>query len=243
MIIRRGVTVTSVAPVDFTTAEAFAPLLPSLAITGTGSDPVTVYEAYLTGGGIFRNTISFGNSSTALPTTYWGVPAAKQSASDLHELDATTTGTPIGGVQTGRAVTAWWHDPVNRALSFDPLPSAPTVTTKASAPYPQLRIQWQLPSGHQGFSMSYRNISSGSGNQSAMLTATAAYLGGTTVNIAFPDASALTGWNNNWMPAAGVPTTWAVTDYKSTGTQAVLVYAPTDGQVTQYNIFSSSLTP
>ena len=240
MIIRRGVNVTAVAPMDFTTAEAFAPLLPSLAITGTGTTPVTFAEWYLSGG-IFRNEINYGNASTTLPTTYWGVPAAKQAASDLHELYAYTAETPIGGVAQTRVIDAWWHDPASRTLSFDPLPSAPTITTKASAPYPQLRIQWQQPSGHQYFSIYYYNTIGG--DQEATLTATAAYLGGTAVDIAFPDVSTLTGWNNTWMPVAGVPTTWGFTDYRSTGIQSVLGYAPTDGQVTQSNSFRSSLTP
>ena len=40
MILRHGVTVSAVAPLDFTRTEAFAPVTPSLTITGTGSNQV-----------------------------------------------------------------------------------------------------------------------------------------------------------------------------------------------------------
>lgn len=191
--------------------------------------------------GIFRNEIAFNSGLTTLPTSYWAVPAAKQAAGDLHEFLAFTTEPPIGSVEPSRTVSAWWHDPVARTLSFDALPATPTITSASSSPYPRLRVRWQMPSGHKYLDMFYYNTS-GSG-QEATLTAPAAYIGSAAVDIAFPDVSALAGWQNSWMPVAGVPTTAGFDDYTRTGSQSVLGFAPVDGLVTQTNSWRTSITP
>jgi len=241
LILRRAVTVSAVAPVDFTTAEAFAPVTPTLNITGAGTNPALFIEWYLTGG-IFRNEIAFINSSLTPPTSYYGMPAAKQAASDLHDLYTSITPPASGGVQPFSLVEAWWHDPAARTLNFEPLPATPTITTRAVLPYPQLRAQWQEPSGHKYFQMHYYNSSNS--DVEATITATAAYLGSTAVDISFPDVSTLAGWHNNWMPVAGVATTWGFNDYTWTGgSQGVLSNVPSDGLVTQLNSWRGSITP
>jgi hypothetical protein len=241
MIIRRGVSVTAVAPVDFTTTEAFAPLLPSLSITGAGSNAALFIEWYLTGG-IFSNEVAFINPTLTPPANYYGMPTAKQAAGDLHDLYTSITLPAVGGVQPFSSVEAWWHDPVTRTLNFEALPATPTITSKTSLPYPQLRAQWQEPSGHKYFRLYYYNNSNTSSE--ATITATAAYLGSTTIDVAFPDLSALAGWHNSWMPAAGVATTWGFADYTWTGgSQGVLSFLPSEGLVMQSNSWRGSITP
>lgn len=241
MILRRGVTVSAVAPLDFTTTEAFPPVTPSLTITGTGNNPVLFIESYLTGG-IFRNQIAFFNSSLTLPSSYYGMPASEQAATDLHDLYASINPPAIGSVQPFSSVEAWWHDPVARTLNFEALPPTPTISSASSSPYPRLRAQWQEPSGHKYFQMYYYNTSNS--DAEATVTATAAYLGGSTVDVSFPDFSALAGWHNSWMPAAGVATTWGFNDYTWTGgSQGVLAHVPSDGLVTQRNSWRGSITP
>ena len=170
------------------------------------------------------------------------MPAAEQAAGDLHDLYASINPPAIGSVQPFSSVEAWWHDPVARTLNFEALPATPTISSASSSPYPRLRAQWQEPSGHKYFQMYYYNTSNS--DAEATVTATAAYLGGSTVDVSFPDFSALAGWHNSWMPAAGVATTWGFNDYTWTGgSQGVLAHVPSDGLVTQRNSWRGSITP
>jgi hypothetical protein len=235
-IVRRGTNATPLAAIDFTTSEAFAPATPALTITGTGSEAVTFAQWYQTAAG-FRDPIVYGGSSTTLPTTYIAMPATKQLAGDLHESWAYTASATSGGVTSGRTVISYGHDPVSRTLAFAALPTAPTITVPTTSPYPRFRVQWQRPTGHAYFYLYFS-----SGNQEGTLTATAGYLGGSAVDLEFPDLAALAGWQSSWMPAVGVLTNWGCYDYAFN-----LAHGPfdavTDGLQEQYNNWHATLTP
>jgi hypothetical protein len=80
----------------------------------------------------------------------------------------------------------------------------PTIT-QLSGPYKRLQAVYTLPSGYNSSTF----FSYDDGTRSVNISASFAYLGGTSVTLAMPDFSALSGWNNSWAPATSSTVDWS----------------------------------
>ena len=91
IIMRRGLNPAdnSTLPVlDFTGTEAFAPAVANLTVGNLGTDKAYVLSSIVTAGAPRGATISVVSQNGAGPFRYFGVPAAKQLAGDLHFVAA-----------------------------------------------------------------------------------------------------------------------------------------------------------
>jgi hypothetical protein len=236
MILRRGIGVTPVAPIDFTAAEAFAPLSPTLMVTGANGDSIAVAEWYDTAAG-WRESVFYDDPSVTPRTSYVGIPASHQLAGDLHELFAYGPTRTVNGVSSRRAVEGYLHDALGATLALDPAPRTPDIAFASVTPYPRINVQWMMPSAHSFFLANYSASA-----HTVNLYATAGYFGGSSVNVTFPDVSNLAGWQPGWIPAAGTPVQWDFYSYAfNTARGPFDPFA--DGQQEQYNSWWATITP
>ena len=208
-IIRRGLNIANNgsigAVLDFTMAEAFTLDNATIGITGlVGGEQVTQGVNYsganCIGGPLYSGVTAAGSSFTAA-----GVPAAQQVATDFHGFslfvhDPATNMT--------RSTSQFFHAFGARTLALAALFPIPTVTVLAG-PYKRLQAVYTLPADYQqSTSLNYNDdVASG---KAVTISATQAYLGGTSVTFAFADYSALAGWDNNWAPASANLADWTV---------------------------------
>ncbi len=208
MIIRLGISPAdgSTLPVwDFNAAEAFNPATRTVTINGgAGGEQLAAGAVYFTaaGGSATMGTgLATGNTANSA-----SVPAGNQLATDLHVISGFGTTVGAGASTSSRILTEVFKDAVNRTMTLPSALSTPTFTTLATAPYLRNRVQltrqaeydktWVLGYGQTGRSVAVF-ISSG-------------YLGADPFDFAFPDFSAVAGWQNSWGLAGGATTTCTV---------------------------------
>jgi uncharacterized protein YdeI (BOF family)/uncharacterized membrane protein len=214
VFIRRGLNPPfngSVGTVDFTGADAFDPDVRTITVNGivTG-ELVNSSNTFMTStqsfGSLGATTLSSGNSLTIRT-----VPAARTAAGDVQMI-ATNAVTFSGNVTSQiRSVTNVFRDPANLSVTLGAAVNTPTISTLATAPYARLRAQAQRQSDYQDF-FTTNFTQNGPGLQRTVsLTMTAAYLGGaSTIDMAVPDFTSTSGWQNTWGPVVGVSAFWNV---------------------------------
>lgn len=208
MIIRRAISPAdgSTLPVlDFNAAEAFNPVTRTVTINGgAGGEQLAAGAVYFTAAG---GSATMGTGlATGNTANYASVPAGNQLATDLHVISGFGTTVGAGASTSSRILTEVFKDAVNRTMTLPSALSTPTFTTLATAPYLRNRVQltrqaeydktWVLGYGQTGRSVAVF-ISSG-------------YLGADPFDFAFPDFSAVAGWQNSWGLAGGATTTYNV---------------------------------
>ncbi len=208
MIIRRGINPAdgSTLPVlDFNAAESFTPVSRTLTINGGSMGEQlaggVVYFTQAGGSATLGTGLATGNT-----VNYASVPAGNQIATDLHVVSGFGTTVTGGSNTSSRIVSEVFKDAVNKAVTLPAALNMPTFTTLANAPYLRNRVQlarqaeyddaWVLGYAQTGRSVSVY-ISSG-------------YLGSDPFDFAFPDFSAVGGWQDTWGLTGGASTTYNI---------------------------------
>ncbi|MEO8095408.1 MAG: hypothetical protein ABI632_10795, partial [Pseudolysinimonas sp.] len=206
-------------PVDYTGANSFAAAAASVTVTGTvGGETLIQGMSYYTGTGsnactpssLYAGALPAGSTFIA-----YGVPAANQVGTDYHSLSLISI---VTGSGTSRTLQEDFQNLTTRAGSPFALPAAlaPTVTV-AGGPYKRLSVNINRPAEYNNIAIfSYAdNVTT---NETVSMTATAAYLGGSTVTLTVPDFSALAGWSNAWAPSSSDGVDWTFFTFGQTGT-------------------------
>lgn len=244
VVIRRGIAATTMAvdPIDFGSAEAFDTERPALTINGVSGEPVTFAQWYY-GTNASRNQLFYGDASSAPPTSYAAIPAAKQQAGDLHELFAYTTATLAGGVVRTRSVDAYRHDGGSRTIDLPAIPSsAPSVSVVSTSGYAKLRGQLAVPTGSKMIELWYSR-SNGTSSATVAVMASTGYLASSNADLTVPDLSSLAGWQSDFYPQATGAISWGMYSYSWTASAAGFFGRPLEGSQTTYVSWRSSLTP
>jgi hypothetical protein len=222
LIIRRGVNAAdnSTLPVlDFGAAEAFDPVQANLTIANLGTDVAFVTSSYFTSAG--SGSSGAGLSSISLPGSgpfkYFGVPAAKQAAGDLHVAIAFALASLTAFDQT-RFGALYFKDATDRTITLGAALNIPTVSTAATTPYVRFRATAAIQAAYnKNLSLSFTQ-SNTTVARSVSITATEGYLAGlATYDFTIPDFTGTAGWDNNWGPKVGISTTWTATAVGFTG--------------------------
>ncbi len=235
IIIRRDINTGAIAnggsvgpTLDFGAAEAVAPASATATINGglLGGESIIHTMAYYTGTGCNVHMLyGLGQASSASFPIY-GVPAAQQRPTDRHSLFLTASNFPGGG-QAGTARGASvFMDGLSATSVTLPGTIAALTPGSESGPYRRFRFQYTLPTGATA-SATAMYLTVGGSSQAISLMASAAYLGGTAVDLTTPDFSGVAGWNNAWAPATGSTGTWTVSGAGANVTGA----CPSSGQV------------
>jgi hypothetical protein len=244
LIIRRGVNAAnnSTLPVlDFGSSEAFDPAQANLTIGNLGTDVGFTLTSYFTanGSGTTGAALSSFPAPGSGPFKYYGVPANKQVAGDLHVAIAFAIPSLTSSDQS-RFAALYFKDPTDRTVTLGGAFPAPTITVAATTPYVRFRAQGALPTEYNQFlSISYNQ---GQGGRSASISASQNWLAGVnSYDLSIPDFTAVAGWDNNWGLKAGQQTQWSVTGYSFTG--AFQTSLPTEGSTFKGGSRSGTITP
>jgi len=220
MIIRRGVNAgnNSTLPVlDFGSAEAFDPVLGNLTIANLGTDVATVFTNYFTaaGSGAAGATVGASILPGAGPFTYYGVPASKQVAGDLH-LALAIAFPNITTLDQERIAALYFKDPTDRTVTLGAALPAQTVTAAATAPYVRFRATGSIPADY-GKLLDLEFTQTNAARTVSILASESYLAGAASYDITIPDFSGVAGWDNNWGPKTGSETEWRVSSFGFTG--------------------------
>lgn len=201
IVVRRGLNVSDGGVIDninFDSTEAVAPSSATFTVSGAGAgDNVSVLNNYLTGATCSSNALFLDALASGATTfTAYGVPTDLQLPGDFSQVTVSDlSGTSI------RSTTVDMHALANGTVTLPAALTGVTVTPLTNNAYRQLQVAATLPSGYTNATLSYADVA---GN-SLTIVATPGYLGGSTVNLAAPDLSSLTGFDASWEPAPATP--------------------------------------
>ena len=212
-LLRRNVNYASgsaVPVLDFTGAESFAVASADYTVANASGEQVFLTSSFVTQNG-FSGIFSFPNVAALTSPTQkvYGVPLARTEAGDLHQVLVTT----ISGsatASTGRIVTQYNRELVNRTITLGPVLTAPTVTSLGSAPYLRFSAtsSWQSEYGESaGIGFTQQSANSNSWTISASRTYVGT--GSSTFTLACPDFSGVAGFSTSWA-LGSASTTWAM---------------------------------
>ncbi len=203
IIIRRGVQVMNggaIPVLDFGSSEAFSPTPGTITVNGANGAALTAEMVYyLTG---CHGALTYFEFNQTSPFTAYGVPAAKQQATDFHSL---TVGAQIGNTILG--ATEVFHTFGNRTIALPTAMSTPAISV-LSGNYRRLQAMFTIPSDYNGgASFIYYDANA---VHDISVTATEGYLGGNSATLAVPSFSGLSGFMDSWAPATGSASNWIV---------------------------------
>jgi len=191
----------TLSPLDFGSAEAFAPVSNTVTIgNGITGDLFNVANTFWTG------TNTYGAISTSQPTvlnsTVYSVPSARMVAGDLHELQIEAN---QPNFFSGRVNVAYLGALADRTEALSPALSSPSVSTLTSTPYLRLRgqlpVQAEYPSAARFI---YFQDGGAATDRLLFIVLTKGFLGATpssTWDVVTPDFGTIFGFNPTWMPS------------------------------------------
>jgi hypothetical protein len=193
----------SAGTVDFGGASAIAPIAAAINVAGgVAGDTFVANMSYLTGVNCTNGAMYTTPSSASPALSMYGIPAASQRANDFHYLQVFAR----NGSTITRTLGLSFHTFAGQTVTLGALPTAPTVTNLGLAAYKRLQAVGTVSTD---YSTSTSLIYTQSGTAiSAVVSGTQNWFGGTAVTLAFPDFTAVAGWNNAWAPAAGSVADW-----------------------------------
>ena len=220
MIIRRGVNAgnNSTLPVlDFGSSEAFDPVQGNLTIGNIGTDVAVVFTNYFTaaGSGAAGATVGASILPSAGPFKYYGVPAAKQIAGDLH-LALAIAFPNVTTLDQERIAALYFKDPTDRTVTLGAALPAQSVSAAATAPYVRFRATGSIPAEY-GKLLDLEFTQTSAARTVSILASEGYLASATTYDLTVPDFTGVAGWDNNWGPKTGSETEWRISTYGFTG--------------------------
>ncbi|MDF1502598.1 hypothetical protein [Roseisolibacter sp. H3M3-2] len=204
----------SVGAIDFGGSDSFAPASARLTIAGAGASdliiPVVGLQTANGGTGAFFNDFGAVLNPTTTPT-YYGLPADRLAAGDLHYAFALSAPNGPQGpdISQARIAGAYFRTVADRTLTLGPAMNAPTVTS-SNSPYPRPRVQLARQAQY-GDALLAMFTQDGTTSRALSMTVLASYLqGAATWDVTFPDFSGAPGFDASWMLRSGAPTDWQV---------------------------------
>ena len=208
IVLRRSVTGSTTAPVDFGSVEAAVPVQRNVNVTNVfaGEDlrvlsqlttPTTVAPI-----AFFAPATALVSGATIAP--FYGVSASRLAAGEGHRLFALAERVVSTTATESRFTSAAFVDPVDRAVTLGPSlggvvvsgTSRPAATYTIQAEYDNL---WTV-AFEQSTTTNFRRIE---------VVMTRGYAGsGSTVTLAVPNLSGVAGFQQTWLLVPGTPADW-----------------------------------
>ncbi len=192
------------AVLDFGSAEAVAPATASYTVANVNGETIFASNTFQTANGSAASFANFTANQTS-PVTLFGVPSSLTQAGDFHAATVFASTSTSASSTTSRGVFQYNKDVAARTVTLGATPTAPTLTSLASAPFARPRVQgtWQSD---------YADVVNGSFTQSNtrtwVITGSRAYFGtgSSTFDFDVPDLSGVAGFNNSWGLVSGTST-------------------------------------
>lgn len=225
----------TLAPLDFGSAEAFAPATATATLVGDGVASGITRTELLTA--YSRSEVSFVIANTAT-RPYYALPESRLLLGDLQALSVTAPPTNDNGV---RSAQVFFRAPIDQTLTLGAPVTPPAFSTIGTTPALRLRAMFPIqPDYDRQTAISYQQ------GQSTFVSVamTSAYAAITQGGYALvvPDLSNAMGFDRRWALHAGDPLFWVATRTGGTlglGPGAV----PTDGAVVRTATTFDSFTP
>lgn len=207
IILRRGLDPASGAtlPALNFASEGFAPATGTVSFGNTGGEPFFLAQNFLTANAL-NAPMHASATYTQTSRTWFGVPASRLQAGDLHELAATTA-----TASARRAVITFDDQVSSRTLDFGPaLPTPSVVGGTGAAPW-LIRATGSVSVEYNARASLYLRETIAD-PRAFLIVASRGYLGGSgSYDLSIPDLSAATGFTMFWNARRGVPVHWTVT--------------------------------
>ncbi len=233
MVIERGLNPAdnaNIGVVDFNGSNAFAPVMRDVTVNNLGTDAYVLNMAYNTANGSSGLFFTNFQPSTDPMGSYPGIPAAQQEAADFHLLTVLATDPNLMTLDHQRSVTLINHDAKDLTATLGPELNLPTITQPATMPYVRFRAQVAVQDEYDGYTFVTFNQTAGRMN-SVLIGTTESFRAGSDLDVTIPDFSGLAGFDDNWGPEAGVPTTWGLLGIGWTGMGGIIGTPYFDGAV------------
>jgi hypothetical protein len=222
MIFRRALDLTgidTIPPLDFESAEAFAPASNVVTIAGPAiAGGVNIVNYFRTASGLGEIlSFTFNNVTSGMA---YAVPGDRLADGDMHELR-------VAG--DGRAVIVHYRQPVDRSITFGPVMATPTFTAISPAPYFRVRVDLAAQPEY-GSSV---DIHMALNSKSVHMSATKEYFGGTPSvwSLTVPDLRFVEGFQTSWvLPPGPFQSSVVITDQRSDFS----VTGPRDGETVRW---------
>jgi len=237
IVIRRSLDLpngSTVATIDFASAEAFAPVTTTLSVSGLqASDIATLQNTFWSTTSTYASLQS--DDASPASVTLYSVPADKLVAGDVHELfvDAYSQS---GTVLTGHSFASYFAAPGNRNEAVGPALSSPTLNTVTTAPYARMRGRLtSQPQYNTSVQFGFFQSPNTGADRFTVISATAGYLGGTPTlwDVVIPDFSSTPGFDAAWALIPNEPTGYYAEAF-SGRTELLFGARPVDGDLVRY---------
>ena len=247
VILRRDLSVGQMTPLstplDFASAEPIPAVPFTLTIGNLGADSVFMTSRLVTAthprllAGSTGYVFGGGNEAGAIQTAY-GLQAARLLGTDLQAIEAGA----VSGPQVFRYAARTYRTIGNMSVTLPPVSDTPVLAWEGPESALRPRISGSLTgTGARLLYTQVRQPFAGGGNWIVILSASTAWLGGDNYDIAFPDLSALPGWNPAWVFRRAVAGSLFHSVYGSS--QATVHSFPTEGSTWTRVVRNGAMVP
>jgi hypothetical protein len=227
----------SLGNIDFSGPDSFAPEMRSLMVNNAGGQALLSTSLLLTANGA-------GLVSQVFPATSWyGVPAARLQAGDLHLL--TVLATDLVALAPTRSILRLTAAPTDLTLTLGPALTAPTVEAVAAAGYSRARAEYPIQTEYDRYWFAAFLQTPLGMTRQAQVQMTQGYRGSGsgTVTLEVPDLTGVAEWNSDWGLQPGGEVTWTVSASGWTTAGGVIQPVLEDGNVFQSASRQGMFTP
>ena len=221
---------------DFNSAEAFAPRVANVAITGLGAEGAQLMTQLVSAHS--RNEIASLTGPAAATRPFYGLPDSQLESGDLHVLSVTANPTTANSV---RSALVYFHSAVDQTLTLGAPAMVPAFSTVGTTPSLRLRATFATQQDYDRLtSITYQQ------GQTTLVSVgmTAAYAAraGAGYDLIVPDLSGVSGFDGRWALRAGEPVFWI--EARTGGTLGLGVSpVPTNGATSRTAIAFDQFTP
>jgi len=231
MIFRRALDLTgidTIPPLDFESAEAFAPASNVVTIAGPPiAGGVNIVNYFRTASGLVETlSFTFNNVTSGIVNA---VPGDRLVDGDMHQLS-------VGA--GGRSVYHYYRQPADRTITLGPVMATPTFTAISPAPYLRVRVDLAAQPEYGSSVEFHLTLNSKFVNMSA----TKEYFGGTPLvwSLTVPDLSLVEGFQTSWvLPSGPFGSSVLISDQRSDFS----VTGPRDGETVRWADRSTASPP
>ena len=198
----------SLATVDMTGGESFAPVAATMSATGALTGDTFAYSMeYFTGAGAngCQLAVLYGDNPAGATFTAYGFPAAQQVASDFHAL-AFSASEP--GNSAVRTIIQYFHAMAATSVTLPAALPTPAFTS-LGGPYRRLRAAFTMPVDYAGTAQLQYGDASGP-SRFVIITADGGAFATQGGALALQDFTGVPGWDSSWGPVAAT-SSWSLT--------------------------------
>jgi hypothetical protein len=223
-------------PIDFTSAEAFAPVTHTLTLTGPDNDGATGFVGLRTVHGIADELATLTGGATT--TQYVAIADEHLVMGDLHTITMTSKPSTEGAV---RSTSVYFRSARDRSLAFGAVPASPDISV--ASPAPMLRMRARFPADPDYDRVTAMAYQQGQRTVVAVrMTAAYAASNATGYDLVVPDFAGVDGFDAQWALMPGQPLLW--TAVRIGGTLGVGLNAvPVDGSTSVTATRSGTFNP